>query len=632
MSLRTRLLLAFVLLLVPVLGGSYVVMVRGARRGLRQSAIDKANAMAELLAAGSEFAGKLPERAEKLLGEQMIAQARLAAHLVAVAESGEKLSQQEIRDRLKDVADKTVLDEFWITDDRGRAYLRNHEEIDFTFRAEPGEKKQSHEFWHLLEVEDGKFIQKAMPREYDGKIYKYAAVSGVDRPRIVQVGLEAESLDALMEGLTDEDMGEAVTGSAGILRFQVIGPDGKSVFDARADDYRSDPHGIDAKTLAMARRRSGERNRADVRLSGRYHMAAVPFEGDDGPWDLVLSLDAGQSREFVRKARIYLGTAAIGLVLLSGFLALRFSRRIAEPVRRLAEEAEEIGQGNLDRSIDVQGPSEVGMLARAFNNMVSSLNAHIEQLRRTTAEKQKLETEMQTAADVQTALLSPSLPELAGLQVCACTFPARIVGGDFYEVLRMPDGTLGFALGDASGKGLPAALVAAECLSIFRTLSVEHAEVGSVLQRANRVLLETAASRGLFVTAFCGRFDPASGRLRFTNAGHTQPILFRADGTTEYVRAASTFPLGVTERFESVEGTSDLQPGETLVIYSDGVPDARNGAGEFFTLERLRECVGGCAGFSADELVERIIACVEEFRNGTERSDDMTLVVLRRDG
>ena len=632
MSLRTRLMLAFALLLVLALGGSYFVTIRGARKGLRQSAIDKANAMAELLAAGSEFAGNLPERVEKLLGEQMIAQARLAAHLVAVAESGEKLSAQQIRDRLKDIADKTVLDEFWITDEQGHAYLCNQEGIDFAFQAEPGENKQSHEFWHLLETENGKVIQKAMPREYDGKIYKYAAVSGVDGPRIVQVGLEAASLNALMEGMTDEDMGEAVTGNAGILRFQVFGPDGESVFDARAAGYQPDPHGVDAADLAMKRRESGERNKAAIRLTGRYHMAAVPLGGEGGPWDLVLSLDASQSREFVRWARIYLGTAALVLVLLGGFLALRFSRHIADPVRRLAEEAEEIGQGNLQRSIDLQGPSEVGMLARAFNNMVTSLNAHIEELRLTTAEKQKLETEMETAADIQTALLSPSLPELAGLQVHACTFPARIVGGDFYEVLRMSDGTLGFALGDASGKGLPAALVAAECLSIFRALSVEEVEVSSVLQRANHVLLETAASRGLFVTAFCGRFDPASGRLRFTNAGHTQPLLLKADGSTEYVRAPSTFPLGVTEHFESVEGRSELKPGETLVVYSDGVPDTRNETGAFFSLERLRECVGRCAGCTADELVERIIACVDEFRGQTERADDMTLVVLHRDG
>ena len=455
MSLRTKLLLAFTLLLVVALGANYLLVASQGRRLMNEQALGRMEALTAVMVTAGQYGLGVERNIEELLGDQMIAQAALAAHLVDVAENRAHMSPEEINERLRDIADSTVLDEFWITDEKGHAYLRNVEEIDFTFPSVPTERNQAWEFWRLLDQEGGQFVQKAMAREYDLKVFKYAGVSGIDKKRIVQVGFNTDSLSKFKAGMTMEDLARAAVGRGGILRLQVGGAGGQLHMDTDLPGPAVEGERIqDEESLSMAKEALTE-NAPVTRRRGDYLIVASPFQYESGIRALLLTFDAGPVAATVRQALGFGALVTGGLLVLGIYFAFQFSRRIAEPVQTLAAEAAEIGQGNLDRRVDVKAGGELEVLSNAFNQMVTSLKAHTEELRRATAAKQSLETEMRVAANVQSTMLPRDLPKVQGLPVFASTEPARIVGGDFYDFVEIPDGRLAFAIGDAWDTGSP---------------------------------------------------------------------------------------------------------------------------------------------------------------------------------
>ena len=187
MTIRTQTLLMVTLVLVAAVVATAGVLGWSSRQALLAEAEAQGLVIARLLARSAAFGARVMTDVEAAIGEQMVVQATMAAHLVALGEAV-GVGPQEINRRLKQIADDTVLDEIWITDEKGHAYLRNIAEVDFTFSPDPKQQPQAHVFWSLLTGKSQSVLQEARQREVDTQAFKYVGVTGVDKPRIVQVG------------------------------------------------------------------------------------------------------------------------------------------------------------------------------------------------------------------------------------------------------------------------------------------------------------------------------------------------------------------------------------------------------------------------------------------------------------
>lgn len=240
-----------------------------------------------------------------------------------------------------------------------------------------------------------------------------------------------------------------------------------------------------------------------------------------------------------------------------------------------------------------------------------------------------LDEELRIARDIQVALLPKQTPELPGWSVAALYRPARRVGGDFYDVLELPDGRFGLVVGDVTDKGMAAALVMATTQSIVRATARQFAMPSEVLARVNDVLVRDIPPK-MFVTCLYAVLDPTSGALQFANAGHNLPFKM-TEGRAEMLRAKG-FPLGLFPgvSYEQIEAT--LEPGAGLLLYTDGLIEAHDGTSQMFGTERLgRTAAGETLGCAA--LIERLLAELGAFTGPQwQQEDDITLLSLRRHG
>ena len=242
--------------------------------------------------------------------------------------------------------------------------------------------------------------------------------------------------------------------------------------------------------------------------------------------------------------------------------------------------------------------------------------------------RRSIEQELRMARDIQQALLPKDSPQLDSWKISHRYLPAREVGGDFYDFLEPPGGRLGLVVGDATGHGMPAALVMATARSMLRAVAQASDSPGEVLRRTNDPLVVDIPPN-MFVTCFYGILDLSSGRLVYANAGHDPPYLRRGGGDAEELRARG-MPLGLMPGMSYEEKEILLEPGNSALLYSDGLVEAHDAGGGMFGFPRLRALVaehGDEEKSLVDSLLEELYSFTEE---GWEQEDDITLLVLQR--
>ena len=241
-------------------------------------------------------------------------------------------------------------------------------------------------------------------------------------------------------------------------------------------------------------------------------------------------------------------------------------------------------------------------------------------------ERERFQHELEVAQLIQQHFLPLTLPQPSGWSVQAHYRPARAVGGDFYDMVERPDGTLAFAVGDVTDKGVPAAMVMAATRSFLRAAGQGDASPGEVLARVNDLLQADMPPR-MFVTCLYGVLDPKTGRTWFANAGHNLPIVRRdADGTAEELRATG-MPLGLLPGMRYDETEARLAAGDQLVLHSDGIAEAHGPDREMYGIPRLCSVVAGAP--SGDRLLADVLRSLEDFTGADwEQEDDITLVSL----
>jgi serine phosphatase RsbU (regulator of sigma subunit)/ketosteroid isomerase-like protein len=270
-----------------------------------------------------------------------------------------------------------------------------------------------------------------------------------------------------------------------------------------------------------------------------------------------------------------------------------------------------------------------GKIAEEWSIGTIGSNLREQLLEQERIERERIEQELRVARRIQQASLPKEVPELEGWEISPLYQPAREVGGDFYDFFELEDGRVGVVVGDATGKGMPAALVAEATSNMLRAVAqaLGSSPPGEVLAQVNETLFARIPSN-MFVTCFYSILDPESGRLRYANAGHDLPYLRRVSGDAEELRARG-MPLGLMPRMGYEEKEITLEAGEAALFYSDGLVEAHNPGGEMFGFPRLRTLVAehGEDRALGDILMEELYFFTGD---GWEQEDDITLLTLER--
>lgn len=324
-----------------------------------------------------------------------------------------------------------------------------------------------------------------------------------------------------------------------------------------------------------------------------------------------------------------LGILGAGLVVILGIVLL-VSHRLTRPIGRLAAAAAAVGQGNLDAHVSgALGHDEVGELARRFNAMVADLKSNVEGRIREEASRREVEGELNAAREIQASLLPAMLPPDAerGFTLHAVNAPAKLVAGDFYDFFFVDDRRLALVMADVSGKGLPAAMYMAVARTRLRDHAAADKTPAEVVAEVNRCLAKEN-DQGMFVSLFLGYYDVFTGELVYANAGHNPPYVVRATGPLETLDPTgplvAPFPDAVFR-----DALCRLEPGDLLVLFTDGVTESGVRGGELFGETRLEQLLQSSPATPVDDVCRNVIRAASEFSGG-DLADDVTVLALRR--
>jgi serine phosphatase RsbU (regulator of sigma subunit) len=314
------------------------------------------------------------------------------------------------------------------------------------------------------------------------------------------------------------------------------------------------------------------------------------------------------------------------------FFGVRISEGIVGAVHALHRGTKSVASGNLDTVIDIPNEDEFGDLASSFNEMTSA----VKQGREIALANDRLIQELATARAIQVRLLPSTEPVVTGFEVVGASIPSREIGGDYFDFLAQGDDKIGIAIGDVSGKGMPAALLMSNLQASLHGQVLHPGSVSGVVQRVNDLLVKSTDPH-MFATFFYGLLDAGQASFTCTNAGHNPPILLRTDGTMEELTTGGLL-LGMLGEQVYKQDTVTLAPGEIIVLYTDGITEAVGPAADeddydaMFGEEALFEVLRRNRHLPAAGIKDAILGAVSTHTSGVAQSDDITLVVIRRQG
>ncbi|MDD4137873.1 MAG: SpoIIE family protein phosphatase [Methanoregula sp.] len=316
------------------------------------------------------------------------------------------------------------------------------------------------------------------------------------------------------------------------------------------------------------------------------------------------------------------------LFIIVTVLSVLFAQIITRPVEELRRGSEAIGAGDLEHRVLIETGDEFEDLANSFNTMAANLKDYMDELQRTTAEKERFAKELEIAKGIQQSFLPDSAPEIAGIELVAKNIPALEVGGDFYDFIPVAKDRWGLVIADVSGKGVPAALFMALSRTLIRASTLVDADPAQSIGHANRMIYEDSKTN-MFVTLFYAVLDSRAMTLNYVNAGHNPPLLLQDGASAVRLLKAEGIALGVIDNVDLQSVKVNLKPGDVLVLYTDGVTEAINNKEEEFGEERLFRVISENRHRPAQEIMDQILAEITAFAGDQPQFDDITLMVLR---
>ncbi len=320
----------------------------------------------------------------------------------------------------------------------------------------------------------------------------------------------------------------------------------------------------------------------------------------------------------------------VGLLALFGAIFI-VARSISRPIAQLSLAAQEVAAGNLNQRLDIRaGTEEVRNLANAFRKMTRDLKMRMQELEYTTTVQQRMEGELSAARSIQMSLLPkhfPAFPERTEIDLHAIVQPARAVGGDFYDYYFIDADTMCLVIADVAGKGVAAALFMAVTKTLLKANSVHAMDPAEMLTRVNEELNDEKT--GMFVSLLFAVLNVRTGELRFCNAGHPAPFLISAAGRRRSLDGQSGVALGAWRHLRYAAQVHQLEPGDTLLFFTDGVTEALNPQEQFYSIRRLEDLAGSFSGRSAQQITNAVAHDVRRFCAEHEQSDDLTILAAR---
>ncbi len=326
------------------------------------------------------------------------------------------------------------------------------------------------------------------------------------------------------------------------------------------------------------------------------------------------------------------------LAVLTGVGWIFYMRQsLVKPIQRVSDAAENMVEHLEDGTapeIKIKRNDEIKQLADSVTMMYNEIGDYINKLESVTAEKERIGAELDVAAKIQTSMLPcifPAFPNIPEIDIYATMDPAKEVGGDFYDFFMVDDEHLAFVVADVSGKGVPAALF----MVIGKTLIKDHTamcdDLGEVFTKVNNILC-SSNSEEMFITAFEGVLNIKTGELRYVNAGHETPFICRRNGQYEPFKVKNGFVLAGMEGIKYKSGSIQLEPGDKIFQYSDGVPEATNIDLEQYGMERLGKALAQNSNETPTKLLGLVKADMDSFVGAAEQFDDITMLCLEYRG
>jgi len=321
----------------------------------------------------------------------------------------------------------------------------------------------------------------------------------------------------------------------------------------------------------------------------------------------------------------------LGLSLLSVGVTI-IAQSITRPLTTMAKATQEMARGRLDVDLPLpRSGDEAGVLLDAFRSMKESLKDYIQRLTETTASKERIDSELKIAHDIQMSLLPkvfPPFPDRDEFDVHAMIRPAREVGGDFYDFFLIDHDHLCFVIGDVSGKGVPAALFMAVTKTLIKAASSKVIAPGEILTGVNRELSQ-GNEACMFATIFCGVLNTSTGEISYANGGHNYPFILRGESESSLLDREAGLVVGGVENATYETGQTILEPGDSIFLYTDGVTEAMNEKQEFFSDNRLRRTVTLFQGHPPRELISGVAEEIARFSQNIPQADDIAMMMIR---
>ena len=474
--------------------------------------------------------------------------------------------------------------------------------------------EQSAEFMCLLDGET-EHVQSYQPTSHDPSISrKYGAVT-LERGGFVQVGYGAERFQ--------RDIDEFVIG---VTRNRHVGESGCIIIADEKGNIVSDRHGSEGESLAVTGIRidAGDVRENEAFIADVYGQSSYCMYMTTEGYRIVAVMPRSEAA-LSRNVSVGVTTAMQVIVFAALFIMIfvLVNRLVVRNIYQINDSLSAITAGKLDTVVNVRSHVE-------FDDLSNDINATVDTLKRYIADAAaRIDAELAFAKAIQHSAMPSVFPPFPGrgeFDVHAAMFTAKEVGGDFYDFYFVNEDTLAFLVADVSGKGIPAAMFMMQSKTLLKSCAESGMPIGQVFTAANEKLCE-GNDAGMFVTAWMGLLNVKTGHVTFANAGHNPPLV-KAQGEYAFHKTRPGFVLAGMEGIRYRQYELQLQPGDAIYLYTDGVTEATNAQQQLYGDERLKNLLNSRRDAKAKEICDLVKADVDAFAGGNEQFDDITMLCL----
>ncbi len=412
--------------------------------------------------------------------------------------------------------------------------------------------------------------------------------------------------------------------------ISVINPKGRKLFDPASPDLS------DYSVVATAVNILNSSTRTMgvkpyVRPTGQSMLAAYAFPSFID-WGIIVEKDKAAAysaiAQMINSLLVWLSFGIGAAILGAIFMAVSLTK----PLLKLTVAAKSLAGGNLSTHVEgKERKDEIGTLSTTFNKMVDDLNNYIDELTETTKAKERAESELKLAWDIQQSFLPDEFPEMAEIDVYGTCEPAKEVGGDYYDFFPIDEENYALVIGDVSGKGVPASLFMAVSRTLLRMLTLDTKSPEIVMEEFNDRLVSLDDSAKMFITIFYGIYNIKTGNLKYSSAGHNMPF-YRStkDDKNDFqmLPPMNTMVAGIMDGMPMKLDEINLSPGDQLVLYTDGMTEAIDTEEQEYGEERMEELLNQHKNESSQEICTTLVSSVQDFQKEMPQFDDITLFVM----